>query len=78
MEQAGIPKGVFNVITGDAKAIGEILTQDDRVKKFGFTGSTVGHILMGHNVLPLSKKCLWSCEEMLLLSCLMILILMQR
>lgn len=55
-EQAGIPKGVFNVITGDAKAIGEILTQDDRVKKFSFTGSTtVGRILMGQCASTIKK-----------------------
>jgi len=46
-EQAGIPKGVFNVITGDAKAIGEAWLQDDRVRKITFTGSTeVGKTLM--------------------------------
>jgi succinate-semialdehyde dehydrogenase / glutarate-semialdehyde dehydrogenase len=46
-EQAGIPKGVFNVVVGtDAKALGEILTTDKRVAKFSFTGSTaVGKIL---------------------------------
>ncbi|WP_338448929.1 NAD-dependent succinate-semialdehyde dehydrogenase [Niallia oryzisoli] len=46
-EQAGIPKGVFNVITGNAKAIGEAWLQDDRVRKITFTGSTeVGKTLM--------------------------------
>ncbi|WNO62124.1 NAD-dependent succinate-semialdehyde dehydrogenase [Rheinheimera sp. MMS21-TC3] len=46
-EQAGIPKGVFNVVVGtDAKALGEVLTTDPRVAKFSFTGSTaVGKIL---------------------------------
>ncbi|MFV5516394.1 NAD-dependent succinate-semialdehyde dehydrogenase [Acinetobacter gerneri] len=39
-EQAGIPKGVFNVITGSSSEIGQVLTEDDRVKKFSFTGST--------------------------------------
>ena len=39
--EAGIPDGVFNVITGDAEIIGKILTQDDRIKKFSFTGSTI-------------------------------------
>ncbi|WP_019675810.1 NAD-dependent succinate-semialdehyde dehydrogenase [Arsukibacterium perlucidum] len=39
--RAGIPAGVFNVIAGtDAAAIGEVLTQDARVAKFSFTGST--------------------------------------
>lgn len=39
-EKAGIPKGVFNVITGSSSKIGAVLTGDDRVKKFSFTGST--------------------------------------
>lgn len=46
-ERAGIPQGVFNVITGDAKVLGEVLTQDERINKFSFTGSTeVGRLLM--------------------------------
>ncbi|MCD1597278.1 NAD-dependent succinate-semialdehyde dehydrogenase [Rheinheimera aquimaris] len=46
-QQAGIPPGVFNVVCStDAKAIGEVLTQDPRVAKFSFTGSTaVGKVL---------------------------------
>ena len=47
-EQAGIPKGVFNVVVGtDAAAIGKVLTQDSRVAKFSFTGSTaIGKLLL--------------------------------
>jgi len=45
-ERAGIPAGVFNVVTGDAKPIGDVLTGDKRVRKFTFTGSTaVGKML---------------------------------
>lgn len=45
-EQAGVPAGVFNVVTGDAAAIGGVLTGDPRVRKFTFTGSTaVGKML---------------------------------
>jgi len=44
--EAGIPAGVFNVVTGDPQAIGEVLTGDKRVRKFTFTGSTaVGKLL---------------------------------
>ncbi len=44
---AGIPKGVLNVVTGDSSAIGDLLLQDDRVRKLTFTGSTeVGKLLM--------------------------------
>ncbi|WP_413304998.1 NAD-dependent succinate-semialdehyde dehydrogenase [Bacillus sp. 1P10SD] len=46
-EKAGIPKGVMNVITGDAKEIGAVLLEDNRVRKLTFTGSTeVGKLLM--------------------------------
>lgn len=45
-EEAGVPNGVFNVITGDAVAIGGLLTQDTRIRKVTFTGSTeVGKII---------------------------------
>ncbi len=39
-EQAGIPKGVINVVTGDSNAIGETWLADTRVRKLTFTGST--------------------------------------
>nr|WP_166181197.1 NAD-dependent succinate-semialdehyde dehydrogenase [Altererythrobacter segetis] len=39
-EEAGLPAGVFNVVTGIAGPIGEVLTRDSRVRKFTFTGST--------------------------------------
>jgi succinate-semialdehyde dehydrogenase / glutarate-semialdehyde dehydrogenase len=46
-EQAGIPKGVLNVVTGDSKVIGETWLADTRVRKLTFTGSTeVGKQLM--------------------------------
>src|SRR5437762_1297917 len=46
-ERAGVPKGVFNVITGAAKEIGTELTSNPMVRKLSFTGSTeVGKLLM--------------------------------
>ena len=46
-QRAGIPAGVFNVITGDAAAIGRVLTGNPTVRKISFTGSTeVGRILL--------------------------------
>jgi succinate-semialdehyde dehydrogenase/glutarate-semialdehyde dehydrogenase len=46
-EQAGIPRGVFNVITGPSAEIGKELTTNPAVRKLGFTGSTeVGKLLM--------------------------------
>ena len=38
--RAGIPAGVFNVVTGDAEAIGGELTGNPLVRKLSFTGST--------------------------------------
>ncbi len=47
-EEAGVPAGVLNVVTGTAVPIGDVLTSDPRVRKFTFTGSTrVGKMLAG-------------------------------
>jgi succinate-semialdehyde dehydrogenase/glutarate-semialdehyde dehydrogenase len=46
-ERAGIPAGVFNVITGSAKEIGGVLTSHPTVRVMTFTGSTeIGKLLM--------------------------------
>lgn len=46
-ERAGVPAGVFNVITGDAAEIGGALCNSPVVRKLSFTGSTkVGKLLM--------------------------------
>ena len=45
--RAGLPPGVFNVITGAARELGGVLTGDARVRKLSFTGSTeIGKLLM--------------------------------
>jgi succinate-semialdehyde dehydrogenase/glutarate-semialdehyde dehydrogenase len=46
-ERAGIPKGVINIVTGRASAIGGEMTSNPTVKALTFTGSTeIGKILM--------------------------------
>ena len=46
-DRAGIPKGVFNMVCGDASKIGPVLTGSKAVRMIGFTGSTeVGKLLM--------------------------------
>ncbi|MFN3461538.1 MAG: NADP-dependent succinate-semialdehyde dehydrogenase [Oceanibaculum sp.] len=46
-ERAGVPKGVFNVVTGSASAIGGELTGNPIVRKITFTGSTeIGKVLL--------------------------------
>ena len=45
-KEAEIPDGVFNVVTGDAQAIGEEFCQNKIIRKISFTGSTrVGKLL---------------------------------
>ena len=47
-QRAGIPAGVFSVVTGSATQIGAVLTRHPLVRKFSFTGSTpVGRLLIG-------------------------------
>jgi succinate-semialdehyde dehydrogenase/glutarate-semialdehyde dehydrogenase len=45
--RAGVPKGVFSVVTGSASAIGGEMTGNPIVRKLTFTGSTeIGKVLM--------------------------------
>ncbi|HJV85399.1 MAG TPA: NADP-dependent succinate-semialdehyde dehydrogenase [Noviherbaspirillum sp.] len=55
-ERAGIPKGVINVVTGSAKAIGGELTANPTVRKLSFTGSTeIGQELMAQSAATIKK-----------------------
>ena len=55
-ERAGVPAGVFNVVSGDAVAIGETLTSSSVVRKLSFTGSTrVGKLLAKQSADTLKK-----------------------
>jgi succinate-semialdehyde dehydrogenase / glutarate-semialdehyde dehydrogenase len=55
-ERAGIPAGVFNVLTGSSKAIGGELTSNPDVRKVTFTGSTeVGRELMKQSANTIKK-----------------------
>ncbi len=55
-QQAGIPPGVLNVVTGDPIAIGGALTSHPLVRKVSFTGSTaVGRLLMAQCAPTLKK-----------------------
>ncbi len=55
-ERAGIPKGVFSVITGSAAAIGGEMCANPIVRKVTFTGSTeIGRVLM-EQCAPTIKK----------------------
>jgi succinate-semialdehyde dehydrogenase/glutarate-semialdehyde dehydrogenase len=54
--RAGIPKGVFNIITGSAAAIGGEMTSNPTVRKLTFTGSTeIGKQLMAQCATTIKK-----------------------
>jgi succinate-semialdehyde dehydrogenase / glutarate-semialdehyde dehydrogenase len=55
-EQAGIPAGVFSVVTGDARDIGGELTGNPRVRKLTFTGSTEVGITLARQCAATVKK----------------------
>jgi acyl-CoA reductase-like NAD-dependent aldehyde dehydrogenase len=38
-QEAGLPAGVLNVVTGSGRSVGDVLMKDDRVKMITFTGS---------------------------------------
>ena len=55
-EEAGIPAGVFNVVTGNARAIGGEMTGNPLVRKLSFTGSTeIGRLLMRQSAETIKK-----------------------
>ena len=55
-ERAGLPKGVFSVVTGAEKEVGAEMTSNPIVRKLSFTGSTaVGKILMAQCAGTLKK-----------------------
>jgi len=55
-EEAGIPAGVFNVITGEPGPIGKALMDSDAVRKVSFTGSTrVGRVLLEQSAKTIKK-----------------------
>ena len=55
-QRAGIPAGVFNVVTGDAKIIAGELSTNRLVRALSFTGSTeVGRILLAQGAQTIKK-----------------------
>lgn len=55
-EEAGIPKGVINIVTGQAGPVGKALLNDFRVRKISFTGSTrTGQYLMQESAATLKR-----------------------
>ena len=55
-QRAGVPAGVFSVLTGSARAIGGALTASPVVRKLTFTGSTEVGRLLAAQCAPTLKK----------------------
>jgi succinate-semialdehyde dehydrogenase/glutarate-semialdehyde dehydrogenase len=55
-QRAGIPAGVFNVVTGKASVIGGELTSNPQVRKISFTGSTQVGVLLAQQCVPTLKR----------------------
>ena len=55
-ELAGFPKGLLNILTGDAEKIGAVLTENKDIRKITFTGSTsVGKLLLKQSAESVKK-----------------------
>jgi aspartate-semialdehyde dehydrogenase len=55
-ERAGMPAGVFNVVTGDAATIVRSLCEDERMRALSFTGSTGIGRLIAAQCAPTMKR----------------------
>lgn len=55
-QQAGIPAGVFNAVTGDPAQIGDVFTSSPLVDKFTFTGSTAVGKMLGARCMDTVKR----------------------
>ncbi len=54
--QAGVPKGVFNVVTGDGPLLGEAMCRHPGIDMISFTGSTRAGVLVARAAAPTVKR----------------------
>lgn len=54
--QAGLPEGVFNIVTGAGKEVGQYLTTHPDIDMISFTGSTLAGRIVGQESLSTIKK----------------------
>jgi succinate-semialdehyde dehydrogenase/glutarate-semialdehyde dehydrogenase len=55
-EEAGVPKGVFSVVTGHSRPIGAVMTASPIVRKLSFTGSTPVGAMLAEACAPTVKR----------------------
>jgi aldehyde dehydrogenase (NAD+) len=56
MHEAGVPKGVFNLVNGDGAGVGSVLSSHPDVDMVSFTGSTRAGILVAQAAAPTVKR----------------------
>jgi aldehyde dehydrogenase (NAD+) len=56
LHEAGVPKGVFNVVNGDGPGVGEALSKHPGVDMMSFTGSTRAGIAVAKNAAETVKR----------------------
>ena len=56
MDEAGVPKGVFNLINGDGPGVGTALSGHPDIDMVSFTGSTRAGIAIAANAAPTVKR----------------------
>ena len=61
LHEAGIPKGVFNLVLGDGPTVGSAISQHAGIEMISFTGSTRAGILVAQAAAPTVKRV---CQEL--------------
>jgi len=56
MDAAGVPRGVFNLVSGDGPGVGDALSRHPQVDMISFTGSTRAGILVAQAAAPTVKR----------------------
>jgi aldehyde dehydrogenase (NAD+) len=56
MHEAGVPKGVFNLVNGDGPGVGQALSSHPDVDMMSFTGSTRAGVLVAQASAPTVKR----------------------
>ncbi|MBB6260737.1 aldehyde dehydrogenase (NAD+) [Paenochrobactrum gallinarii] len=56
MHEAGVPKGVFNLVNGDGPSVGQVLAEHKDVDMVSFTGSTRAGVIVAQSAAPTVKR----------------------
>lgn len=56
MHEAGVPKGVFNLVNGDGPSVGQVLAEHKHVDMVSFTGSTRAGVIVAQSAAPTVKR----------------------